>query len=584
MEDRTAAAIEPIEDKTFGSGFKLLGVDRSYNHVNAPEAIPNIPSDRWSAAPTGLELYQAEVPESEKIAGVYRPRSTLDDASSYPEVVSGPSPVPTQYTSSFSTETYKKAEANPEPERQSLWKLPWWRRRRCMIIAAALGAFIVIATAVGVGVGVHVSRNQHYSDPQSANPNKNNGDEGAVKPEIPTGKSICANAPCLEALAAVVDAPDDHPEQGTVHLFARRPADGMLMQTSSTSPGVYHSKNWTDRGGPIAGPGPSAIIWQAPKYPNEVQGGGAVVTVLGISASAASSGDIYLRHIGRGGAGTMGMPVSFKSRIEMLGAPATCAIQQEQRFDFWLQARNESDADGSATLYHQLSANGAWFYDGRWETDVMLQASSSRPATIASRPGVLCRNGRWRAWEQHLIVYDGEGAAWHRQWSQEPAPSQWGPWKNLGGKYAKGTYPVLVETSAGTFGFFGLGSDEQMYSMTWTSAQGFGARSSLGGGAFASVPAAAVSVGFERVDLVAVSKEDGRLKHRAIGISASMDAQWEDLGIASNSAPTLANVGSANIDIFTTAVDGSIWYAPVRVSDIERSSWGNLTWAPIQGL
>uniref|UniRef100_L7IYR5 PLL-like beta propeller domain-containing protein n=1 Tax=Pyricularia oryzae (strain P131) TaxID=1143193 RepID=L7IYR5_PYRO1 len=551
MEVTSSATVLPKEDKTFGSGLSLLGVDRPHNHVNAPEAIANAPSNRWSSIPTGLEVYQAaEVPEKEIIARGYCARSTLDNGTSYPEVVSGPSPVPTQYTSSFSA----KKDKSPEPEKQSSLKFPWWRQRRRMIIAVAVAGFIVIATAVGVGVGVHVSRSQQHSELQPISPS--NGDDEAVKPEIPTGKSICANAPCLEALAAVVDAPDAHPEQATVHLFARRRADGMLVQTSSASPGVYHSRNWTERGGPIAGPGPSAIIWQAPTYPNE------------------------------GGAGTAGAPISFKYRIEMLGVPATCAIQQEQRFDFWVQARNGSDADGSATLYHQLSANGAWFYDGRWETDVVLQTSPSRPAAIASRPGLLCRNGRWKAWEQHLVVYDGDGAAWHRQWMQEPGPSQWGPWESLGGKYAKGTYPVLVETTAGSFQFFGLGSDEQMYSMTWTSAQGFGNRTTLGGGAFASVPAVAVSQGSgsERVDVVAVSKDDGRLKHKAIGLGVSMDEQWEDLGIVSNSAPTLAKVGLASMDIFTTAVDGSIWYAPARLSDMGRSGWGNLTWAPIQGL
>ncbi|TLS26406.1 hypothetical protein PpBr36_05571 [Pyricularia pennisetigena] len=579
MEDRTAVSMIPKEDKTFGSGLTLLGVDRPHNQLNAPEAIPNVTKYGGSEAPTGLEMYQAEVTEKRTIAESYCAISTLDDASSYPEVVSGPWPIPTYYTPSVSAEENKQ----PELENQSPLKLPWWQRRRCIIVAAAtVAVFIVIATAVGVGVGVHASRSQPNSDSRPLNPN--NEDQGAVKPEIPTGKSICVNAPCLEALAAVVDAPDEHLEQATVHLFARRRADGMLMQTSSSSSGVYHGENWTNRGGPIAGPGPSAIIWQAPKYPTEVQGGGAVVTVLGISESAASSGDIFLRHIGQGGAGTVGVPIPFKSRIEMLGAPAACAIQQEQRFDFWLQARNGSDANGSATLYHQLSANGVWFYDGRWETDVVLQPSPSRPAVMASRPGVLCRNGRWKAWEQHLVVYDGDGAAWYREWRQEPGPPQWGPWLNLGGKYARGTYPVLVETNAARFDFFGLGSDEQMYSMTWTSALGFGTKSSLGGGTFASVPAVAVSVGPERIDLVAVSKEDGRLKHKAIGIGASLDEQWEDLGFASNSAPTLAKVGAANFDIFTTAVDGSIWYAPARISERTKSSWGDLSWAPIKGL
>ena len=223
-------------------------------------------------------------------------------------------------------------------------------------------------------------------------------------------------------------------------------------------------------------------------------------------------------------------------------------------------------------MHKPVDKEADWEAADRWET------TGAGDLVPSSRYGVVCRDSD--SFHDLVVYANGTGGA-HSAWHRQYVTPAWRDWTDLGGDYAAGTDPVLIEVSTQRFDFFGLGRDSRMYHWSWSAGSGYSKAESLGGDTFASVPAVALSgAKMDRVEVVAVGKDDGKLKHLGFAIDAlaASAAKWEDLGVMADSAPSLVRNRAGDVEVVMTAVDGSVWHAT------SSGGWDKLAWRPIPGL
>ncbi|KAL8303048.1 hypothetical protein RB597_005314 [Gaeumannomyces tritici] len=444
------------------------------------------------------------------------------------------------------------SQAGPPPPEP----LPLWRRRRAWLVAVVVG-LIVIGIVLGCVLGLVVFRRPGSGDapaPASTSPST-----PAVT--MPSGTSSCTSTMCAAQAVTAVAGGD-----GRAHLFARAP-DGSWKQVSSVPGGGGDSYgNWTSRGGSFNGP-PAVLAWTSAA---STWGGGATVSLFGVSPSNKRT---MVRHVGLGSPNggvdatlfaDVGMPDSATTE------PPTLCSPSNGRVDVWMRAPNVTLNKTAPGMIHKRIDNEA-----SWEA-VTYEWSGAGDLVPASRFSIVCRDSD----AFHDTVVYGNGTAGSSAWHRQFIPSNWGNWTDMGGDYAPGTDPVLLETSSQRFDFFGLGRDARLHHWSWSAGSGYSKTESLGGDTFASVPAVALSgAKKDRIEVVAVGKDDGRLKHLGFAIDSPVSTpKWEDLGAVANSAPSLVRTAAGAVHAVTTGVDGSVWYAS------SSNGWDKIAWKPIPGL
>ncbi|KAL8377988.1 hypothetical protein RB595_008601 [Gaeumannomyces hyphopodioides] len=448
----------------------------------------------------------------------------------------------------------------------------------------------MLAIGLGCGLGLGLFRrdapNANDTPPErTAPPNP--------APTPPSGTSRCiSTAVCPGVLAAVVVGggnssgpasvrasakPNTNEDEPVMHVLARSAADGSLKQSSSAARGGgYESGGWVSRGGSFES-APAAIAWatSANSAPAPL-GPGPTLSVFVVSPV---SKRMLVNHVGLGAMSNRSTgfrPISFPAS-EMVEPPAVCT-RGRSRVDVWTRAQPGS----GPPLAHKavIDENEEWERTSWWDT------TGAGDLVPSSQYAILCRDSPADAGHD-LVVYGNGSSVWHRQYIH---PAGWGAWKNLSGDYTAGTHPVLVEVSARRFDFFGLGADRKLYHWAWDG--GYTATETLPGSErFASVPAAVVSgADRDRIEVVAVGWDDGRLKHMTVWFEGASRAcataapcsEWEDLGIVANGPPVLGSMG-ATVEVVVPAADDSVWYATARARR-GNGSWGKLEWRPIPGL
>ena len=232
--------------------------------------------------------------------------------------------------------------------------------------------------------------------------------------------------------------------------------------------------------------------------------------------------------------------------------------------------------DNNLTLYHKYwNTDPNTLPSPAWRDDVDYWPRF-REVAPASAVGIACRIDPMY---HDVVVYTQQnGSVTHTQFVS-PLTGQWSPWNNRGGSFIGD--PVLVSVGNDRVDFFGIGIDKAMYHYVSTTGGGFSALDSLGG-SFASIPSVVASRDGGRLDVVALGR-DGHLKHRAMKGSI-WGRDWEDLGVAGNSAPLAVNVDSSppHVAIFVIGEKGDLMFTSWTVSD--DMSWTGLPpWTSIGG-
>lgn len=529
--------------------------------ATSPKAIraqvyPNYPQVATSDYP---EVVKADYPEAFTPSLVYP--EYLD--SNYPEVVPASAEKQVQNSGGFYSQHDSLLAAQAEPPQPE--PRPWWRRKRAWLVAVAVG-FVVIGVVLGCVLALVVFRRPGSGDaPAStaapASPSSP-ASPSTPAPTMPSGTSSCTNAVCAAQAVTAVAGGDN-----LAHVFARAP-DGSWKQASSGSgDGGDSYGNWTERGGSWDGP-PAVLAWTSAA--SSSWGGGATVSLFGVSPSEKR---IRFKHIDlkarNGGVSAstfldIGMPDSATTE------PPTLCSPRDGRVDVWMRAPNVTLNKTAPGMIHKRIDKEAV-----WET-VTYEWAGSGDLVPASRFSIVCRDTD----AFHDTVVYGNGTAGSSAWHRQFVASDWGKWTDLGGDYAPGTDPVLLQVSLQRFDFFGLGRDSRLHHWSWSTGSGYSKSETLGSDTFASVPAVALSgAKKDRIEVVAVGKDDGRLKHLGFGLDAPTSAaKWDDLGAVANSAPSLVRTAAGAVHAFTTAVDGSVWYAS------SSNGWDKITWKPIPGL
>jgi hypothetical protein len=183
---------------------------------------------------------------------------------------------------------------------------------------------------------------------------------------------------------------------------------------------------------------------------------------------------------------------------------------------------------------------------------------------LSSAPMVTCAGNN----RMDVVVYGSYAAPFTfciRGWDG----SQWLSWQcepsNLKGD------PFALSIDSDRTDYFGIGMDQAMYHMTWTSSTGYGSLENLGG-LFESVPYA-IAIGATRIDVLAVGIDD-QLKHKAL-IGSTWSSNWDDLGGSFNSAPTAVYTPSGKVSVFGIGNNGSVFHGTWTVGSGATWADGN---------
>jgi Repeat of unknown function (DUF346) len=204
------------------------------------------------------------------------------------------------------------------------------------------------------------------------------------------------------------------------------------------------------------------------------------------------------------------------------------------------------------TLQH-INWNLTGFVYSNWE---------SLSGYLSSAPTVTCAGTN----RMDVVVYGGFSSPfslWIRRWDG----SQWIAWQGEGGSW-KGD-PFALSIGLQETHYFGIGTDQAMWHMTWTASAGYGFIESLGG-SFESTPFA-IAVGNARVDVLAVGTDD-QLKHKA-RIGSTWNSNWDDLGGSFNSAPVALYTSSGLVSVFGIGHNGSLFHGTWTIES--SGTWTN---------
>jgi hypothetical protein len=152
----------------------------------------------------------------------------------------------------------------------------------------------------------------------------------------------------------------------------------------------------------------------------------------------------------------------------------------------------------------------------------------------------------------------------------------WGAWSTVGGQLASGTGPAASAPDASTSDVFLQGTDNALWYTHHTSASGWTAWKSLGGGLTASP--AAVSRPNGKID-VFVRGTDGALWTRATTNGGTSWGAWSKIGgqLLSGTGPAAYAWGDTRIGWFVTGTNGALFH-------MWKDSAGTHNWQSLGGV
>jgi len=236
------------------------------------------------------------------------------------------------------------------------------------------------------------------------------------------------------------------------------------------------------------------------------------------------------------------------------------------------------DGTGDYVIEEWRNTNISDFWPGTQTWLIEPNFNSAAVVKTSAAPGVVCRNSN--IYHDIVIYAKDNGTALVTHYNTTgppPTVGEWEDWFDVGGSFIG--HPVVVAVGSKRFDFFGIGTDKAMYHFSWSETGGYSSLENLGG-SFASVPSAFVTLGDQiSIDVVAVGSNDN-LMHRKMTGEAWV-ADWEDLGLFSNSAPLMTDVvgqpntvalffiGQTGMSFASWEItSGSTWKSVVKPVDI----------------
>lgn len=229
---------------------------------------------------------------------------------------------------------------------------------------------------------------------------------------------------------------------------------------------------------------------------------------------------------------------------------------------------NEEGGNGNDGL-------GSWSTTGtRWDT-----ASNPPQGPAASAPGVACRPSSIL---HDVVWYDRDAdRLWHQSYND--SSSSWGTRRSFDGDWVGSpsifSYSTLSSSSDGRdqqqrFDFFGVQSDDEVYTFSWSAADGYTDVRSLGG-TIVSSPSAIIypsSSDSSTRDVFALGS-NGKLHHQHHDGTA-WSRSWENLNITARSAPEAVVFDSAAW-LFWLGEDGGLMAGRMARSQNPGAEWAD---------
>ncbi|KAK0649563.1 hypothetical protein B0T16DRAFT_410326 [Cercophora newfieldiana] len=217
--------------------------------------------------------------------------------------------------------------------------------------------------------------------------------------------------------------------------------------------------------------------------------------------------------------------------------PATCGLVRDNL--------NVIHVTPDRNIYHKNATDGnTWgpSLAGPWE---------DLGGYVSTSAGVGCAAVSDKAQRFDIVAYGRapDHAMYFKKWNTVGGWQEW-----TGGKGSYKGDPTVVSTPE-RVDYFGIGTDNAVWTTGWTSSTGYSEPLSLGGTFQSTVTGIAID-SKSRLDILAVG-DDNRLKHR--GRSHGLwGTEWEDLGGSFNSAPKVVLLNSTSVGVFGVGFDGTV--------------------------
>lgn len=234
---------------------------------------------------------------------------------------------------------------------------------------------------------------------------------------------------------------------------------------------------------------------------------------------------------------------------------------------------DEDEEDENEDGEDESTSQGRWTTTGtRWDT-----ASNPPQGPAASAPGIACRSS---AILHDLVWYDRDaGRVWHQSYND--SSSSWGSRRSFDGDWVGApsvfSYSSMSFSSSSQdqqrFDFFGIQSNEEVYTFSWSSANGYSDVRSLGG-SIVSSPSSIIypSSTASTRDVFALGS-DGQLQHQHYDGTA-WSREWENLNITARSAPS-AMVFDDAAWLFWLSEEGSLMTGRMTASRNPGTEWAD---------
>lgn len=375
---------------------------------------------------------------------------------------------------------------------------------------------------------------------------------------------------------------------GQLNVFARTSTNRLAVRTHD---GDRWSSGWTDLGEVPGGQSAASIISQPASVAWEVDNDD--VRRLDVFVVSSDENRVFGKHkIEAGGRwaewtdlgpGAGSAVQACRGRDDRIYLWTTDQESGNVTQNFWVPSSNakrqvngddddededEEDEDESEDLGSWLSTTTAW------ET-----ASNPAQGPSSSAPGVACRSSSIL---HDLIWYDrDEDLAWHQAYND--SSSSWGSRRSFEGDWVGDptvlSYSSLSSSSSSSssqtqrLDFFGVQSNDEVYTFSWSSTEGYGRMTSLGG-SIVSSPASIIipNVSSSSTRDVFALGSDGKLQHQHYD-GTGWAREWEGLNITAWSAPS-AVVFSDTAWLFWLGRDGSLMAGSVA-SDEGGREWAD---------
>lgn len=234
---------------------------------------------------------------------------------------------------------------------------------------------------------------------------------------------------------------------------------------------------------------------------------------------------------------------------------------------------DDDDDDGEDEEEEEESNSaGSWTTTGsRWNA-----ASSPAQGPAASAPGIACRSSNIL---HDLVWYDRNAdRLWHQSYND--SSSSWGSQRSFDGDWVGSpsifSYSSLssgASSQAQRFDFFGIQSDDEVYTFSWSASDGYSDVRSLGGSIVSSPSSIQFPSSTASTRDVFALGSDGQLHHQHYdGTAWSRD--WENLNITARSAPS-AIVFDGAAWLFWLGEEGSLMSGRMVGNDNPGAEWAD---------